>query len=42
MGLHGSARHLELTRNFGVVTTLQKQFYDLLFAWTQANGLCLH
>jgi hypothetical protein len=31
-----------LARYFGVVTPLQKQFYDLLFAWTQPNGLFLH
>jgi hypothetical protein len=39
---HSSARHVELTCNLGIVTTLQKQFYDLLFAWTQPNGLFLH
>jgi hypothetical protein len=32
MGLHGSARHLELAGNFGIVTALQKQFDDLLFS----------
>jgi hypothetical protein len=32
MSLHGSARHLELAGNFGIVTALQKQFDDLLFA----------
>jgi hypothetical protein len=32
MSLHGSARHLELTGNLGIVTALQKQFGDLLFA----------
>jgi hypothetical protein len=42
MCFHSSARHLELTRNFGIVTTLQEQFYDLLFARTQPNGLFLH
>jgi len=26
------ARHIQLTRDFGVVTALQKQLYDLLFA----------
>jgi hypothetical protein len=32
MSLHGSARHLELAGNLGVITSLQKQFDDLLFA----------
>ena len=32
MSLHGSASHFELARNFGVITALQKQFDDLLFA----------
>jgi hypothetical protein len=32
MSLHGSARHLELAGNLGIVTALQKQFDDLLFA----------
>jgi hypothetical protein len=32
MSLHGSARHLELARDLGIVTALQKQFDDLLFA----------
>ena len=32
MSLHSSAGHFELTRNFGIVTALQKQFDDLLFA----------
>jgi hypothetical protein len=30
MSLHGSARHLELAGNLGVVTALQKQFDNLL------------
>jgi hypothetical protein len=42
MSLHGSARHLELAGNFGVVTALQKQFNDLLFAGAQPNGLRRH
>jgi hypothetical protein len=42
MGLHGSARHLELAGDFGVVTALQKQFDDLLFARPQPNGLLRH
>jgi hypothetical protein len=32
MSLHGSARHLELAGNLGIITALQKQFDDLLFA----------
>jgi hypothetical protein len=32
MCLHGSARHFELAGDFSIVTTLQKQFDDLLFA----------
>jgi len=32
MSFHGSARHLELAGNLGIVTALQKQFDDLLFA----------
>lgn len=42
MSLHGSARHFELAGDFGVVTTLQKQFDDLLFARSQPNGLLDH
>jgi hypothetical protein len=42
MGFHGPPCHFELARNFGVVTSLQKQGYDLLFARTQPNGLLLH
>jgi hypothetical protein len=42
MRLHGSARHLELTGDFGIVTALQKQFDDLLFARSQPNGLLAH
>jgi hypothetical protein len=33
MSLHGSARHIELAGDFRIVTTLQKQFDDLLLAW---------
>jgi hypothetical protein len=42
MGLHGSARHVELARNLGIVTALQKEFDDLLFARSQPNGLLRH
>jgi len=31
MSLHGSARHLELAGNLGIITALQKQFDNLLF-----------
>jgi len=31
MSLHGSARHLELIGDLGIVAALQKQFDDLLF-----------
>jgi len=42
MGLHSAARHVELSGYFSVVATLQKQFDDLLFAWTEPNSLLLH
>src|SRR5579859_1068925 len=42
MGLHGAPGHVELCGNLGVVTTLQKQLDDLLFARTEPNGLVLH
>jgi hypothetical protein len=42
MGFHGSPGHLQLTCNFGIVTALQKQLDDLLFAWAQPNSLLLH
>jgi hypothetical protein len=42
MSLYGSPRHIELAGNLGVVTTLQKQLNDLLFARTEPNGLLLH
>jgi hypothetical protein len=32
MGFHGSACHLQLAGNLGIITALQKQFDDLLFA----------
>jgi hypothetical protein len=32
MSFHGSARHLQLAGDFGIVTALQKQFDDFLFA----------
>jgi hypothetical protein len=42
MGFHSAPRHLELSGNLGVITTLQKQFDDLLFARTQPNSLLHH
>jgi hypothetical protein len=39
---HSSARHFQLSSNFGIVTTLQKQLYNLLLARTQPNGLFVH
>lgn len=42
MSLHGSARHVELAGDLGIVTALQKQFDDLLFARSQPNGLLHH
>jgi hypothetical protein len=40
--LDGSTRHLQLLRDFGVVTALQEQFNNLLLARTQPNGLFPH
>jgi hypothetical protein len=42
MSFYGSPRHLELTGNLSVVTTLQKQFDDLLFTRAQPNRLFVH
>jgi hypothetical protein len=42
MSFHSAPRHLKLTGNLGVVTTLQKQFDDLLFARAEPNSLILH
>src|SRR5579862_2753011 len=42
MSLHGPPCHFELAGDFGVVTALQKQFNDLLFARTETNSLLLH
>jgi hypothetical protein len=42
MSFDSSPRHLKLVGDLGVVTTLQKQFDDLLFARTQPNSLLLH
>jgi hypothetical protein len=42
VSLHGSARHFEFAGDFGIVTTLQKQFDDLLFARSQPNRLLDH
>jgi hypothetical protein len=42
MSFYGSPCHLELGSDFGVVTTLQKQFNNLLFPRTEPNGMFLH
>jgi hypothetical protein len=42
MSFHGSPRHFELAGDLGVITALQQQFYNLLFARTEPNGLLLH
>jgi hypothetical protein len=42
MRFHGSPRHMELAGDLGVVTTLQKQLDNLLFARTEPNSLLLH
>jgi hypothetical protein len=42
MSFHGAPRHFELAGNFGVVTALQQQFDNLLFAWTEPHGRLLH
>jgi hypothetical protein len=39
---HGSACHIQLARDFGIVTALQKQFDNLLFARAEPNGLFPH
>jgi len=42
MSFHGSPRHVELARDFGVIASLQQQFDNLLFARTEPNSLLLH
>jgi hypothetical protein len=42
MGFDGSARHIELAGDFGIVTALQKQFDDLPLTRSQPNGLLVH
>jgi hypothetical protein len=42
MGFHRSSSHVELTSNFGIVTALQEQFDNLLFAWAEPNRLFHH
>ena len=42
MSFHSSPRHLELSGNLCVVTTLQKQLDNLLFAGTEPNSLLIH
>jgi hypothetical protein len=42
MGFYGSPCHLEFGGDFGVATTLQKQFNNLLLTRTEPNGLLIH
>ncbi len=42
MSFYGSPRHIELAGDLGVITSLQQQLNDLLFAGTEPNGLLLH
>jgi hypothetical protein len=42
MCFYSPARHFELRRDFGIVTTLQEQFDDLLFPRPQPNHLLPH
>lgn len=42
MGLDSTPGHIELAGDFGVVTSLQEQFDDLLLSGTQPNGVLLH
>jgi len=37
-----SPRHLQLAGDFSIVTALQEQLYDLLFARSQPDGLLCH
>lgn len=42
MSLHRAPCHVELGSYFGIITTLQKQVDDLLFARTEPNSVLLH
>ncbi len=42
MSFDGSARHVELTGDFGIVAPLQQQLHNLLFAWPEPNALFHH
>jgi hypothetical protein len=42
MSFYRTPRHFELAGDFGIVTTLQKQFDDLLFTRAQPNRLFFH
>jgi hypothetical protein len=42
MSFYGSPRHIELAGDLGVITSLQQQLNDLLFAVTEPNGMLLH
>jgi hypothetical protein len=37
VGFDGAAGHLELAGNLGIVTTLQQQLHDLLFARSEPD-----
>jgi hypothetical protein len=42
MSFHGAPGHFELAGNFRVVTALQQQLDNLLFAWTEPNDRLFH
>lgn len=42
MRFHRPTRHVELPRNFGVVTSLQQKLDDLLLSWTQPYHALFH
>jgi hypothetical protein len=42
MRFYGSARHIQLAGDFGVVAALQEQFHNLLLARAEPNGLFPH
>ena len=42
MGLDGAFRHVQIAGDFGVVTSLEKQIYDLLLPAPQSAELFVH
>jgi len=42
MSFYGPSRHLQLAGDFRIITTLQKQFDNLLFARAKPNSLFVH